>query len=226
MYELYAKAVAKIQNLLPELESGDKSSEKLLYDKLTKANWTQHINDASLCLRAASQELKELSRNSDNVEFHHTIGPQGDMVSRTMGLVMDLAMKLAGSTVVMKPRMYQGSGFFSESFLEYLRRGKIETRTCWFKNSALKRGLVDFLLELNDAFSDADAGGPIRLQMSLGKASDAFLTLANKMEGLLGTLVGYLEQEQPLEDEAEQEVNPDVADAELIQRLRDLGVLY
>ncbi|KAL6790950.1 hypothetical protein J3E68DRAFT_411689 [Trichoderma sp. SZMC 28012] len=226
LYELYAKAVAKIQNLLPELESGDKSSKKLLYDKLTKANWTQHINDASLCLRAASQELKELSRNSDNVEFHHTIGPQGDMVSRTMGLVMDLAMKLAGSTVVMKPRVYQGSGFFSESFLEYLRRGKIETRTCWFKNSALKRGLVDFLLELNDAFSDADAGGPIRLQMSLGKASDAFLTLANKVEGLLGTLARYLEQKQPLEDEAEREVNPDVAYAELIQRLRDLGVLY
>ncbi|QYS92770.1 hypothetical protein H0G86_000168 [Trichoderma simmonsii] len=226
LYELYAKAVAEIQNLLPELKSGDKRSEKLLYDKLTKANWTQHINDASLCLRATSQQLKKRSRDGDNVEFHHTIGPQGDMVSRTMGLVMDLAMKLASPFVMIKPRIYQGSGFFSESFLEYLRRGKIETRNCWFRNSALKRGLVDFLLELNDAFSDADAGGPIRLQMSLGKASDAFLTLANKVEGLLGTLARYLEQKQPLEDEAEQEVNPDVAYAELIQRLRDLGVLY
>ncbi|KAL6835697.1 hypothetical protein J3E69DRAFT_352215 [Trichoderma sp. SZMC 28015] len=212
LYELYAKAVAKIQNLLPELESGDKISEKLLYDKLTKANWTQHINDASLCLRAASQRLKELSRDGDNVEFHHTIGPQGDMFALPL--------------VMMKTRMYQGSGFFTESFLEYLRHEKSQNRQCWFRNYALKSGLIDFLLELNDAFSDAKAGGPIRLQMSLGKASDAFLTLANKMEGLLGTLSGYPEQEQPLEDEAEQEVNPDVADAELIQRLRDLGVLY
>ncbi|KAJ4865564.1 hypothetical protein T069G_02094 [Trichoderma breve] len=226
--ELYAKAVAEIQNLLPELKLADKSSEKLLYDKLTKADWTQHMNDASLCLRAASKKLKELSRNKDNVEFHHTIGPQGDMVSRTMGLVMDLAMKLASPGVMMKPRMYQGSGFFSESFLEYLRHEKTQKRQCWFRSSALKRTLVDFLLELNDAFSDADAGGPIRLQMSLGKASDAFLTLANKMEGLLSTLAGYPEQEQPLEDEAEQEVNPDpdVASAELIQRLRDLGILH
>ncbi|KAK0763483.1 hypothetical protein N5P37_002860 [Trichoderma harzianum] len=225
--ELYAEAVTEIQNLLPELKSGHESSEKL-YDKLTKANWTQHINDASLCLRAASKKLKKLSRNKDNVEFHHTISPQGDMVSRTMGLVMDLAMKLASPGVMMKPRMFQGSGFFSESFLEYLRHEKTQKRQCWFRSSALKRGLVDFLLELNDAFSDADAGGPIRLQMSLGKASDAFLTLANKMEGLLSTLAGYPEQEQPLEDEAEQEVNPDpdVASAELIQRLRDLGILH
>ncbi|KAK4078936.1 hypothetical protein Trihar35433_41 [Trichoderma harzianum] len=217
LYELYAKAVAKIQNLLPELESG--VDERLLYDKLTKANWTQHINDASLCLRVISQKLQKVYHDNDKIEFHHTIGPQGDMVSRTMGLVMDLAMKLAGPLVMMKTRMYQDSGFFSESFLEYLRRGKIETRNCWFRNSVLKRGLVDFLLELNDAFSDADFGGPIRLQMSLGKASDAFLTLANKMEGLLGTLIEYLEQEQPLEDEAEQEVNLDVARAESVQQL-------
>lgn len=225
LYELYAKAMTEIQNLLPELESSDGRSEKL-YDKLIEAKWTQHINDASLCLRAASQKLKKLSRDGDNVKFHHTIGPQGDMVSRTMGLVMDLAMKLAGPLVMIEPRMYQGTGFFSESFLKYLRHERGQVRDCWFRDSALKSGLVDFLLELNDAFSDANAGGPIRLQMSLGKASDAFLTLANKMEGLLGTLVEYPEQEQPLEDEAEQEVNPDVADAELIQRLRDLGALY
>ncbi|KKP07029.1 hypothetical protein THAR02_00908 [Trichoderma harzianum] len=225
--ELYAKAVAEIQNLLPELQLADESSEKLLYDKLTKANWTQHMNDASLCLRTASQKLKKLSRYKENVEIHHTIGPQGDdMVSQTMGLVMDLAMKLASPFVMMKPRIYQGNGFFSENFVEYLCQEKKEIRKCWFGNSTLKGGLVDFLLELNDAFSDADTGNPIRLQISLGKASDAFLTLANKMEGLLGTLPRYPQQEQPIEDEAEQEVNLDVADADLIQRLRDLGLLY
>lgn len=161
------------------------------------------MNDAALCLKAAQEPQRDL------VRIYDTEDPQGDMAIRTMGFVMNLAMKLGGSEK-MKPRTGQGKGFFSDNFVEYLHKEKRRSRvTSWFRNSTLKRGIFDFLLDLNDTFSYEERGEgiqhPFQLQMSLVGASKAFLTIACKMEGLLSELAGY-----PEATKIKQEVGPDL----------------
>ncbi|UKZ74603.1 hypothetical protein TrVFT333_002273 [Trichoderma virens FT-333] len=214
LHSEYASAVTKIQDLIPVLAS-DKYDcsryllkKEALYHTLIDAKWTEHMNDASLCLKAAARELKR-----DIVDFHDTIGPQGDMARQTMRLLMRLGMKFRGSEK-MEVRNAPGRGFFSETFTNSVRNEKpFSTSSSWFLNRALKRRMVNFLLDLNNAFLDAkeadDIQGPIRFQLSLDGASKAFLTMACGMEDLLGTLAAYLGELKVAKSNTEQHAEPD-----------------
>ncbi|UKZ48053.1 hypothetical protein TrVGV298_002289 [Trichoderma virens] len=214
LHSEYASAVTKIQDLIPVLASGKYDcsrhflKEAALYHTLIDAKWTEHMNDASLCLKTAARELKR-----DIVDFQDTIGPQGDMACQTMGLVMSLGMQFRGSEK-MEVRDAQGRGFFSETFTNSVQNEKsFTTSSSWFSNRALKRRMVKFLLGLNNAFLDAkeadDIQGPIRFQLSLDGASKAFLTMACGMEDLLGTLAAYLGELKVAKSNTEQHAEPD-----------------
>ncbi|KAL7916725.1 hypothetical protein GGI35DRAFT_433913 [Trichoderma velutinum] len=203
---VYARALTKIQALIPELAVSKNPHDerpKLLYGKLVAAKWTESMNDASLCLKKAAAQLPQ----RDLVSVHDTIGAQADMAICTLGFVIGIA-KLIGTEKI-ELRINQGNGVFSEQYVKHLRdqwKGISnphipEQSVHWYGNLHLKRGVIDFLLGLNNAFLDGcftqRIRGLIGLQMSLASASKAFLAMACDMEALLGTLAGYSKEKGP-----------------------------